>query len=205
MISNNIIYSSIVVIWDPWVLICHHSVLPQMALSGGESKSTGFKWQQCPQNKHYFYIKRVLSGGTRHWLKTFFELIVTATTFSDGCKEYQKFCVLNYCVLNSFTESELDHPSRYLPAQSQQLKHQNNVPNLFQVNNKDTGVKNGVIDVVLVSIVNFEQVSHIVLLFQLLALKLSHTGWDRYSVNFQKFPDLFLRKTTTRVHGLSSS
>ena len=58
------IYSSLIVIWDSWILICHPSMsfLPsawyqaQIILSGGKSKSIGLKWQQCPQNEHHCYI-----------------------------------------------------------------------------------------------------------------------------------------------------
>ena len=82
-------------------------------------------------------------GKTKNWklFKNLFQLIVTASTFSDGCKEYQKFSVLNSC---NFTGSELDHLSRHLLVQSQKWKHQVNVSNLFQVNNKDTKVRNAV-------------------------------------------------------------
>ena len=51
-------------------------------------------------------------------------------------------------------------PSRHLLVQSQQGKHSNNVWNLFKVNNKDNSV----------FIVNFEQISRIVLVFSLLTL-----------------------------------
>ena len=32
-----------------------------MKLSGGKSKSAGFRWQQYPQNEHYCYIIRIFS------------------------------------------------------------------------------------------------------------------------------------------------
>ena len=59
------IYSGIVVIWNTWILICQPPVSfvsstlcrAQMTLPGSKSKSAGLKWQQCPQNEHYFYIK----------------------------------------------------------------------------------------------------------------------------------------------------
>ena len=67
MIIIMFIYSGIVVIWDPWILIWHPplSFVPfalhraQMTLLDGKSKSSGFKWQQCLQNEHYFYIKMI--------------------------------------------------------------------------------------------------------------------------------------------------
>ena len=37
-----------------------------------------------------------------------------------------------------WSSRDLDHPSRHLLVQKQQWKHQNNVWNLFKVNNKDT-------------------------------------------------------------------
>ena len=46
------IYLGIVVIWDPWILICH----PTVTTSGGKGKSAGLNSQQCPQNEHYYYI-----------------------------------------------------------------------------------------------------------------------------------------------------
>ena len=56
------IYSGIVVIWDPWILICHppvsfvRFVCVISTMSGGKSKSANLKWQQCPQNEHYCYM-----------------------------------------------------------------------------------------------------------------------------------------------------
>ena len=55
------VYSGIVVIGEPWILICHPPVsfVPsalrraQMTLSGGNSKSAGFKWQKCRVSEHY--------------------------------------------------------------------------------------------------------------------------------------------------------
>ena len=52
-----------------------------------------------------------------------------------------------------------DIPSQYLLTQSQQWKHQNNVWNLFKVNNKDSFF-----------FVNFEQIAHIAMMFSLLTL-----------------------------------
>ena len=59
------IYLGIFVIWDHWILICHPSVSfvictlrwAQITLLGGKLKSAGIKWQYCPQNVHYCYIK----------------------------------------------------------------------------------------------------------------------------------------------------
>ena len=64
------IYSGVVVIWEPWIFICHPpvSLVPtasrwaQVRLSRGKSKSAGLKWQQCSQNEHYCYIGFVFRG-----------------------------------------------------------------------------------------------------------------------------------------------
>ena len=58
------------------------------------------------------------------------------------------------------------YPDRHLLVQSQQLKHQNNVWNLFKVNNKDNNRhwRPSVVNA------NFEQISLIVLVFLLLIL-----------------------------------
>ena len=57
-------------------------------------------------------------------------------------------------------------PSSHLLVQSQQQKHQSNVWNLFKVNSKEN---NDVIEVLsVIFIVNFEQISYIVLVFLLL-------------------------------------
>lgn len=52
-------------------------------------------------------------------------------------------------------------PSRYLPVQSGQWKHLNNVWNLFKINNKDNKMT---------SVTSFDKISHIVFVFPLLAL-----------------------------------
>ena len=69
-------------------------------------------------------------------------------------------------IINQFPFKQIQAPSRYLLVQSQQWKHQYNVRNLF----KDTKLRQrrhlGV------AIVNFEQISHIVLVFLLLTLNL---------------------------------
>ena len=75
------IYSGIVVIWDPWILICLPPVsfVPcvvrgaTMILSGGPLKSAdGLKLQQYPQKEHYCYINR-------HLEKVYKEIILLQT------------------------------------------------------------------------------------------------------------------------------
>ena len=58
--------------------------------------------------------------------------------------------------------------SQYLLVQSQKRKHQSNMWNLFKVNNKDA--KTTSVMPFGVFIVNFEQISHIVLVVPLLTL-----------------------------------
>ena len=72
-----------------------------------------------------------------------------------------KFSFQNYVILYTF--SILTQPA--LLVQSQQQKHPDNVFNLFKVNNKDNRTRS-----TLLTIVNFKQISHIVLVFLLLAL-----------------------------------
>ena len=69
------IYSSIIDIWDPWILNFHPPVsyVPfascraQMTLTDDKSKSAGLKWQQCPQNKTLFlYLQTFMSFA---WLQ----------------------------------------------------------------------------------------------------------------------------------------
>ena len=56
------IYSGIVVIWDPWILICH----PPVTLSRGKSQFTELKGEQCPQNEDYCYIKACWDCAINH-------------------------------------------------------------------------------------------------------------------------------------------
>ena len=82
------------------------------------------------------------------------------------CKSLIKTCYGKVKVI--LKKHDLNKPSRHLRVQIQQWKHQGNVCNLFKVNCKDTSMlswsRSGV------SIVNSEQVSHIVLLFPLFTL-----------------------------------
>ena len=58
----------------------------------------------------------------------------------------------------------------YLLVQNQQLKHQNNVCNLFKVNNKDILRRSGVF------IVNFEQIFHTGV--SIVEFEQVNAGWD---------------------------
>ena len=67
-----------------------------------------------------------------------------------------------------------NYPRQHLLVKSQQWKHQNNNWNLFKVNNKDTTTTSMASSwCSSLFIVNFEQISHIVLVFPFLILTLN--------------------------------
>ena len=78
--------------------------------------------------------------------------------------------------LTDFTVRSSDSPSRHLLVQSQQWKHQSNVWSLFNFNNKDTRTTS------MTYLINFEQISHIVLVFPFFPLiKLCWLGQAKFA------------------------
>ena len=70
---------------------------------------------------------------------------------------------------NAFHIMEQSTPDGIYLLKSEQWKHQNDMRNMFKVKNKDTRMRS--MASFGVSIVNFKQISHIVLVFSLLTLK----------------------------------
>ena len=107
-------------------------------------------------------VTSCLNSGTIQWsplknLRAGESLLVRHVNFPDSTR---------ILVFRNF----LKGPIQYSLVQSQQWRHQNNVPNMFKVNNKKLGWRYWPRSGVFV-VVNFEHIPYIVLAFPLLALK----------------------------------
>ena len=150
-----------------WVTDMRKLVICNLILGKILTLQNGFHFQNGSGDANDFWRISVVKypGEDRKikTVKTVFRLIHATT----GCALMETENLLpKWCVVKClFCDNNPRYiPNRHLLVQGQQWKYQNNMWNLFKFNNKDVWHR------FVVFIVNFEQMSHIALVFQLLTL-----------------------------------